>query len=139
MKKTCRILLLTFALAVLFTALSETGNTQEVKKDLPSETEFVPLEIYPEMIYQETPVYPEKAESAKIEGMVYIKALIDSEGKVVEAKVGKSSGHDLLDKAAVAAAYKCKFKPGIQKGEPVASWVTYKVDFKLGECDETEK
>jgi TonB family protein len=139
MKTLSRILLLTFALAVLFTASSETGYTQDTKKVLPSETEFIPLEIMPEMIYQEQPVYPEEAEKAKIEGTVYIKALIDSEGKVVEAKVGKSSGHELLDKSAVKAAYECKFKPGVQKDKPVASWVTYKVDFKLGDCDEAEK
>ena len=127
-----KILLLTFALAVLF-------NTQDVKKDLPTETEFVTVEIIPEMIYQEEPVYPKKAEKANIEGTVYIKALIDSEGKIAKVKVGKSSGHDLLDKSAVAAAYKCKFKPAVQKDKPVATWISYKVEFNLGDCNETEK
>ena len=139
MKHLYRILLLTFALAVLFTVVAETGNTQESQKNLPSETEFVPLENFPEMIYQEEPVYPEKAEKDKIEGTVYVKALIDSEGKVVKAKVGKTSGNELLDKAAVKAAYECKYKPGTQNDKPVASWVTYKVEFNLGDCDKTEK
>ena len=43
----------------------------------------------------------------------------------------KSSGTPALDEAAVAVAHKCKFKPAIQNGRPVAMWVTYKVDFIL--------
>jgi TonB family protein len=139
MKHIYRILLLTFALAVLLTVGSETGNAKESQKNLPSETEFVPLETFPEMIYQEKPVYPEKAEKEKIEGTVYVKALIDSEGKVIKAKVGKTSGNELLDKAAVKAAFDCKYKPGTQNNNPVASWVTYKVEFNLGDGDKTEK
>jgi TonB family protein len=45
--------------------------------------------------------------------------------------VGKSSGTESLDEAAVEAAYKCKFKPGIQNNRPIKVWVTYKVDFIL--------
>ncbi len=38
-----------------------------------------------------------------------------------------------LDDAAVASAYKYKYKPAIQNGRPVGLWVSYKVDFKLNE------
>ena len=62
-----------------------------------------------------------------------MKALVDREGKVRQAMVAKSSGTASLDEAAVQAAYKNRFKPGIQNGRPVAVWVTYKVDFTLSE------
>ncbi len=98
---------------------------------LPSPTDFVPVEIYPEMIYQHTPKYPRLAKQAGITGLVWVSALIDEEGEVMKAIVGKTSGVTSLDESAVKAAYKCKFKPGIQNGRPVKVWVTYKVEFEL--------
>ncbi len=105
----------------------------DIKEDeyLPPPDEFVPVEIYPEMIYQETPEYPRLAKQASLTGLVWVKALVDKEGNVRDAQVAKSSGTPSLDEAAVKAAFKNKFKPGIQNGRPVACWVTYKVEFKL--------
>ncbi|UCD64054.1 MAG: energy transducer TonB [Candidatus Zixiibacteriota bacterium] len=98
---------------------------------LPSPTEFVPVEIYPEMIHYETPPYPRLAQQAGIEGVVHVKALVDKTGNVRDAMVAISSGTAALDEAAVEYAYKNKFKPGIQNGRPIAVWVTYKVNFEL--------
>lgn len=100
---------------------------------LPPPDEFVPVEIQPEMIFQQTPEYPRLAKTAGLTGTVWVKALVDKEGNVRQAQVGKSSGTQSLDEAAVAAAFKNKFKPAIQNGRPVAIWVTYRVDFKLTE------
>ena len=100
---------------------------------LPSPDEFVPVEILPEMIHQETPKYPRLAKQAGITGVVWVKALVDKEGNVRKAIVGKSSGTASLDDAAVKTAYKNKFKPGIQNGRPVNVWVTYKVVFELND------
>lgn len=100
---------------------------------IPAPDDFVPVEIYPEMIYEEKPIYPRLAEQAGITGRVWVKALVDEQGNVMKAMVGKTSGTESLDKAAVDAALKCKFKPGIQNQRPVKVWVTYKVDFTLGE------
>lgn len=99
---------------------------------LPAPDEFVPVEIYPEMVYQHKPDYPRLAETAGITGVVWVQALIGKDGNVLRSLVGKSSGTISLDEAAIEAAYKNKFKPGIQNGRPVACWVTYKMDFILG-------
>ncbi|MFZ5980788.1 MAG: energy transducer TonB [Candidatus Zixiibacteriota bacterium] len=106
----------------------------EIEEDdyLPSATEFVPVEIYPEMIYEQKPEYPRLAEQAGIEGLVWVRALVSKEGKVLDAVVGKTSGTESLDQAALDAAKKNRFKPGIQNGRPIACWVTYKVEFTLG-------
>ncbi len=98
---------------------------------LPSPDEFVPVEIMPEMIYQHTPEYPRLAKQAGITGVVWVKALVDKEGNVRKAMVGKSSGTQALDESAVNAAEHNRFKPGIQNGRPVNVWVTYKVTFTL--------
>ncbi len=98
---------------------------------LPDHRAFIPVEIYPEMIYEHIPDYPRLAEQAGITGLVWVKALVDEEGNVRKAILGKTSGVNSLDEAAVNAAYKCRFKPGIQNKRPVKVWVTYKVEFEL--------
>jgi len=100
---------------------------------LPSPDEFVPVEIYPEMIHEENPDYPRLAKQAGITGTVWVKALVDEQGNVLKAIVAKSSGTVSLDESAIDAAYKNKFKPGIQNGRPVKVWVTYPVEYTLTE------
>jgi len=98
---------------------------------LPAPDEFVAVEIYPEMVHHEEPVYPRLAKQAGITGTVTVKALVNEEGNVIKAIIYKSSGTTSLDEAAVKAAYKNNFKPGIQNGRPIKVWVTYDVEFKL--------
>ncbi len=95
--------------------------------------ELVQVEIMPEAIHQVSPVYPLQARHAGITGTVSIKALVDEEGKVLQAIVDKSSGTASLDEAAVAAAYEFKYKPGMQEGLPVKAWVSYPVEFTLAD------
>jgi protein TonB len=98
---------------------------------LPDPDEFIPVEIYPEMIHEHNPDYPRLARQAGIAGTVWVKALIDEQGNVIKAIVAKSSGTVSLDESAIDAAVKNKFKPGIQNGRPVKVWVTYPVEFTL--------
>lgn len=99
---------------------------------LPEYGEFVAVEIPAEMISEVKPKYPSLLRTAGIEGVVWVQALVDKTGTVRRAQVAKSSGVEGLDEAAVKAAYKNKYKPGIQNGRPVSMWVTYKVEFVLG-------
>lgn len=98
----------------------------------PSADEFVAVQEMPTIIKEEKPVYPEVALLTNREATVWVKALVDKEGKVREARVAKSSGMNVgFDEAALEAAYKNFYKPAIQNGRPVAIWVTYPVEFKL--------
>ncbi len=99
---------------------------------IPRPDEFVPVEIMAEMLYQAAPDYPHLARKAGLEGKVLIRALVDKNGDVKEALVAKSSNSRAgFDEAALAAAYKCRYRPAIQNGRPVAVWVTYWVEFTL--------
>jgi protein TonB len=99
---------------------------------MPSPDEFVPVEIPAEMLYEEVPDYQRLAKKSGMEGIVWVKALVDKDGNVKKAMVLKSSGSRAgFDEAAVKAAYKCKFKPAIQNHKPVAVWVSYSVEFVL--------
>ena len=98
---------------------------------LPSIEEFTPVEIIAEMIHEVEPEYPRLAQQAQLEGVVWIKALVDKKGDVRDAVIYKTSGTASLDAAALKVAHLNKFKPAIQNGRPVAMWVAYRVQFVL--------
>jgi len=60
---------------------------------------------------RKTPYYPISLRKKGIEGKVNIRVQISFTGKVTTASVTSSSGNTELDKCALKAAYKCKFKP----------------------------
>jgi protein TonB len=96
----------------------------------PAPDEFVAFEEKPVTIHFEEPVYPEMATLTEKDGTVWLKALVDKEGRVRDAVVVKPSGSNVgFEEAAVEAAYKNIYKPAIQNGKPVAVWVTYQVQF----------
>ena len=98
---------------------------------IPPIDSFIKVEIYPEMIFEQKPDYPRLAQKAGITGTVWVSALVGENGSVQSAVVRRSSGTESLDQAAVDAARKCRYSPGIQNGRPVKVWVTYRVDFQL--------
>jgi periplasmic protein TonB len=63
------------------------------------------------------PQYPPMARTAHVSGQVTVQVLIDENGNVVSAHA--SSGHPLLQAAAVAAARASKFTPTKLSGQPV--------------------
>ena len=96
---------------------------------LPKFGEFVYAEELPEAVTRVSPEYPEDARILDISGTVTITALVGRDGKVKETRVTTSIG--LLDDAAEAAVRKWKFKPAVNKGAPVAVWVSVPVTFTL--------
>lgn len=76
------------------------------------------------------PAYPPIARTAKPSGTVTVQVLIDEEGNVVSAKA--VSGHRLLRKAAIDAAYQAKFSPTIVSGKrvKVSGVLTYEFVYK---------
>jgi len=55
-------------------------------------------------------------------GIVQFHVEVDAEGKVVDTRVERSSGHAPLDDVTRAAMASCRFKPATQDGKPVPSW-----------------
>ena len=69
------------------------------------------------------PVYPEEDARPKNTGTVTMNFLIGPDGRVLESKLVKSSGHRSLDEAARSALVKCRFKPPLTpEGQPVQAW-----------------
>ena len=63
-----------------------------------------------------TPAYPAVAKHIRVQGTVAVQILIDEQGRVVSAQA--TSGHPLLQKAAVDAARLARFSPTLVGGVP---------------------
>ncbi len=94
--------------------------------------EFVAYDTPPRPKNFVRPSYPNIARTAGIEGTVILQLLVDTNGKVLEAKVLKKL-HPELDRAALDAAYKTSFYPAKQRDKPVKVWVSYPIRFVLSE------
>jgi len=92
---------------------------------------FFRVEVKPKPIYTPPPKYPEAARSMDIEGKVVIQAVVDFDGSIISPKLIKSSGSELLDRAALAAVVKYRFTPGRQRDKTVRVRVRIPIVFKL--------
>lgn len=110
--------------------------TQDIKieddNEDPDFDKFVAYEKGPEMIVAKTPDYPEIAKRAGITGKVFVKVLVDKEGKPKKAVVIKSDS-ELFNQAAIDAAMKSAFTPAIQNQHPIAVWIVLPYKFQLND------
>jgi protein TonB len=116
--------------------IEKTADFETFEK-LPVEPEaetpkFVAYDTPPRPKKQIIPVYPEIAKQAGIEGTVILHLLIDTNGKVLRAKVLKGLTED-TNKAAIDAALKSTFYPAKQRDKPVKVWVSFPIKFVLKE------
>jgi TonB family protein len=63
------------------------------------------------------PAYPPAAREAGVQGRIWVRALVDTNGAVLNAQVVRSIPE--LDSAAVAVARRCRFRPYQAQGAPV--------------------
>ncbi len=77
------------------------------------------------------PVYPRRAVELGQQGTVLLHAEILPDGHPRDLKVVQSSGHRLLDVAALAAVKGWRFEPTNIDGAPVTSWVRVPVNFVI--------
>ena len=114
----------------------ESGGQIEVTGDIvidgddPGMDEFIPVEKPPQIVRRAMPEYPEMAVRAGLEGVVWVKILVDKEGKPLKAVVIKSSA-EIFNDQAVAAAMKFLFTPAVMNQGPVKVWVSIPFRFQL--------
>jgi protein TonB len=78
------------------------------------------LDQKPRAVYQPAPTYPASLRSRKIDGVVTVLFVVDSNGRVTNAKVEKSSD-PAFDKPALDAVRKWKFDPAMKEGRKVSA------------------
>lgn len=91
----------------------------------------------PTQLNKVAPVYPQIAQSARVQGIVILEALIDTEGKVTDAKVLRSI--PLLDQAAIDAVRQWQYTPTLMNGVPTPVIMTVTVTFNLPELPQAQQ
>jgi protein TonB len=77
------------------------------------------------------PVYPPLAKKARRTASVVVRALVDEEGRVVQAEIARGDASKLgFDEAALAAARQMLFRPASKDGVPVKIWVELPITFR---------
>ncbi len=123
---------------LLAQTLPNFGNEKSSKKTAdkndesgyPGINDFVPVDQQPAIIKRAPVNYPELAKSARIEGNVYLKVLVDKDGKAKKAVVFKSDA-DVLNEAAIKSALKSSYSSATNDKHAVASWLVVPYSFKL--------
>ena len=103
---------------------------QDIKIEDEEPADFVPVEKQPVPVKQVVPEYPDIAKRAGIEGTVWVKILVDKEGKAKKALVMKSDA-EIFNEPAVKAALQMVFTPAMMNNGPVAVWAAMPFKFKL--------
>lgn len=91
---------------------------------------FVPVEKQPVPVSAPSPVYPEIARRAGVEGTVWVNMWVTKEGTVKKAVVLKSTA-EILNQSALDAATRWTFTPAVMNNGPVAVWVSVPFRFQL--------
>ena len=119
---------------VLQTMGLETQDISVENLDDP-EDYFVVVEEMPELIgglasIQQQIRYPEMARRAGIEGRVYVQFIINEQGDVERPRVIRGIGGG-ADEEALRVVSQARFKPGLQRGQPVRVQYSLPIFFRL--------
>ena len=112
-----------FALSACASSPSKQGG--QVAETL----EFWAVETKPELIKSVAPVYPEIARKAGLEGMVFVRFSVRTDGRVGEVQVLR--GPEIFREATITSAKQYVFKPATQNGEPIEVWLSRSIAFRL--------
>lgn len=77
------------------------------------------------------PAYPARAVELGLTGTVLVRARVAPDGSTEETRLWRTSGHALLDAAALAAVRRWAFEPASVDGRRVEAWVEVPVHFRL--------
>jgi len=87
--------------------------------------------VAPSLLANPKPPYPKRARKRGIEGRVLLRVRVDVAGNSATVKMLQSSGHAMLDTAAVKAVRKWRFVPAQRNGVPVAATLDIPIAFQI--------
>jgi TonB family protein len=116
--------------------IAQTDFNEHIIKTIPTGpeieiVEYYKVEIKPTPVSMPKPVYPSLPLQAGIEGTTVVKMLVDIDGSVIDVKILKSSGNQMLDQEAVKAASQSIFTPAKQRDKFVRVWVSRPIKFQI--------
>lgn len=89
------------------------------------------LDSPPTPVNKLPPTYPSSLLSKGIGGRVLVTCTVDADGRVTGTSIKQSSGHPDLDKAAVNAVNKWKFKPATKGGRKIKATCVVPFNFEV--------
>ncbi len=110
-------------------ALEDAANAvASVNKQVPA-----PKIILAKPLYRRNPPpnYPTRAQRRGLEGVVILDVSVNEAGEVKDLTVFQSSGHKILDRAAMNSVKKWLFQPGTRNGQKIETQVRVPVRFQL--------
>ena len=103
-----------------------------------SRPQFIPYTRAPVLLNEEDlrlamdREYPALLKDAGIGGTTIVYLFVDTDGKVRNQRVSRTSNHKALDEAALKAAPVAVFSPAMNGETPVALWIELPITFKAG-------
>jgi len=91
---------------------------------------YVAVDQMPVVVHRESPIIPDIARRARLEGSITVRMLIDRKGRPRKLRVVKSDA-DIFNDPGLLAAREYVFTPAYINGRPVETWVTTTIDFSL--------
>ena len=82
-------------------------------------------------VHNREPIYPDEAVRRGQQGIVVLVIQVSPEGLPSAVDVARSSGFNLLDRAAREAVQTWRFVPAVRDGQPVPSNMSLRVNFQL--------
>lgn len=117
------------ATASAISAFPIAGDAQSTRVYKPREDATVTL---PTVVHEVKPAYTREAMAKKIQGSVWLEAVVLTSGEVGDVQITTSLDPEYgLDQEAIQATKQWKFKPGTKDGKPVAVQVTIQLTFTL--------
>ncbi len=89
------------------------------------------LDSPPTPVNKLPPTYPSSLLNKGIGGRVLVTCTVDAEGRVAGTSIKQSSGHPDLDKAAISAVNKWKFKPATKGGRRIKATCVVPFNFEV--------
>jgi TonB family protein len=97
---------------------------------LGDDLEGITPDVFPVLMKIAVPLYPDAAMKRRLGGTVWLNVLVDQRGIVKTARVLKSDAEE-LNQAAIDAARKYAFTPGMYRNKPIPVWVSIPIEFKF--------
>lgn len=111
----------------------QTAKSEETASEtlVSKERKGASVDILPSYLRNPAPVYPRLARQQGYQGTVLLEIEVSASGRCGRVLVVSSSGHPVLDQAAVEGVRKWVFRPAQRFQQPIAFWVEIPVTFRL--------
>jgi TonB family protein len=111
--------------------------TEQAGADIGAAPVFTPMTVRPEIKNRREVVaammraYPPILRDAGIGGQALVWFFISEEGRVLDKRISKTSGHEQLDEAALEVASVYEFTPALNRDKVVKVWVQIPITFEV--------